>query len=179
MKKRAILIGVGVSAALLTVVPFANGHATISLLQPQGRALTSARAAYVLRAPTERATQATIMLTLHVPEAVQASISVKQVHDWAIVMKKRPTGQLDAEGNPRMAIERITWIARTKEARAEPGMYAEFSIRMQNPATPQRLCFPIDQWYTKKANETKPELVRWNGDSSSATPASCIDIVAS
>lgn len=177
--KRAIGIGVGLTAALLTMVPFANGHATISLLQPQGRALTSARAAYVLRAPTERATQSTIMLTLHVPAAVQESISVKQVEDWAVVMKKRQTGQLDAEGNPRMAIERITWIARSKEARADPGMYAEFSIRLQNPATPQRLCFPIDQWYTKKANATKAELVRWNGDSSSPTPASCIDVVVS
>ena len=29
-------------------------------------------------------------------------------------------------------------------------MYAEFSFRMQNPASPQRLCFSIDQWYSKK-----------------------------
>lgn len=177
--KRAIGIGVGLTAALLTMVPFANGHATISLLQPQGRALTSARAAYVVRVPTERGAQSTIMLTMHVPEAVQTSISVKQVQDWKIVLKKRETGQLDAEGNPRYAIERITWIARTKDSHVEPGMYGEFSVRIQNPATPQRLCFPIDQWYTKKANATKAELVRWNGDSSSPTPASCIDVVVS
>lgn len=177
--KRAIGIGAGLTAALLMMVPFANGHATISLLQPQGRALTSASATYVVRAPTERGAQSTIMLTLHVPEAVQTSISVKQVPDWAIVLKKRPTGELDAEGNPRNAIERITWIARNKDSHVQPGMYAEFSVRMRNPATPQRLCFAIDQWYTKKANATKPELVRWNGDSSSPTPASCLDIVAS
>ena len=177
--KRTIGIGAATAAALLTMVPLASGHATVSLLQPQGRALTSARASYVLRAPTERANQSTIMLTMHVPAAVQESISVKQLPDWAVVLKRRPTGQLDAEGNPRHAIERITWIARNKDMRIGPGFYGEFSFRMQNPATPQRLCFSIDQWYTKKTADGKPELVRWNGPAESATPASCLDIVSS
>ncbi len=73
----------------------------------------------------------------------------------------------------------MTWIAKDKGNRIEPGFYGEWSFRMQNPATPQRLCFPMDQWYTKKTADGKPELVKWSGDSSSATPASCIDVVAS
>jgi uncharacterized protein YcnI len=177
--KKLIALGGGLMLALTAMAPLASGHATVSLLQPQGKALTSARAAYVLRAPTERAKQSTIMVTLHVPEAVQTAISVKQLQDWKVVLKKRETGQLDAEGNPRYAIERITWIARNKDSWVEPGFYAEFGIRMQNPATPQRLCFPIDQWYSKKTADGKPEVVRWNGDSASPTPASCLDIVAS
>ena len=110
--KRMIGIGLAASAAILAVVPFASGHATVSLLQPQGKALTAARVAYVVRAPNERAKQDTIMLTMYVPEAAQASISVKQTPDWTIVLKRRDTGQVDAEGNPGYAIERVTWIAK-------------------------------------------------------------------
>ena len=176
--KKVIAIGLTGAAALLAAVPLASGHATVSLLQPQGKALTSARAAYVLRAPTEKAKQATIMVTMHVPEAVQTSISVKQTPDWTVVLKRRETGQVDAEGNPRYAIERVTWIAK-KDSRVEPGFYGEWAFRMQNPATPQRLCFSIDQWYSKKTDDGKPEVVKWSGASDSATPASCVDVVSS
>ena len=176
--KRMISIGLAASAAILAVAPFASGHATVSLLQPQGKALTAARVAYVLRAPNERAKQDTIMVTMYVPEAAQASISVKQTPDWTVVLKRRDTGQVDAEGNPRYAIERVTWIAK-KDMRIKPGFYGEWSFRMQNPATPQRLCFAIDQWYTKKTADGKPELVKWSGASDSATPASCVDVVSS
>ena len=99
---------------------------------------------------------------MYVPEAAQASISVKQTPDWTIVLKRRDTGQVDAEGNPRYAIERVTWIAK-KGMRIGPGFYGEWSFRMQNPATPQRMCFPIDQWYSKKTADGKPELVKWSG----------------
>ena len=176
--KRMIGIGLAASAAILAVVPFASGHATVSLLQPQGKALTAARVAYVVRAPNEKAKQDTIMLTMYVPEAAQASISVKQTPDWTIVLKRRDTGQVDAEGNPRYAIERVTWIAK-KGMRIQPGFYGEWSFRMQNPASPQRMCFPMDQWYSKKTADGKPELVKWSGGSESATPASCIDVVSS
>lgn len=176
--KRLLGIGLAATAAILAVVPFASGHATVSLLQPQGKALTAARVAYLVRAPNERAKQDTIMLTMYVPEAAQTAISVKQTPDWAIVLKRRETGQVDAEGNPRYAIERVTWIAR-KGMQVKPGFYGEWSFRMQNPATPQRLCFPMDQWYSKKTADGKPEVVKWNGDSTSATPASCIDVVSS
>ena len=57
--KRMIGIGLVASAAILAVVPFASGHSTVSLLQPQGKALTAARVAYVLRAPNEKAKQDT------------------------------------------------------------------------------------------------------------------------
>ena len=176
--KRMIGLGLAASAAILAVAPFASGHATVSLLQPQGKALTAARVAYVVRAPNEKAKQDTIMVTMHVPEAAQASISVKQTPDWTVVLKRRDTGQVDAEGNPRYAIERITWIARPG-SKIEPGFYGEWSFRMQNPATPQRLCFSIDQWYSKKTADGKPEVVKWNGDAASPTPASCLDVVSS
>jgi uncharacterized protein YcnI len=177
---KMIAICLAASAAVLAVTPLAGGHSTVSLLQPQGKVLTSARAAYVLRAPNEKAKQDTIMVTMHVPEAVQTSISVKQTPDWSVVVKRRATGQVDAEGNPRFAIERVSWIAKNgKGMRVEPGFYGEWSFRMQNPATPQRLCFAIDQWYSKKTADGKPEVVKWSGASDSATPASCIDVVSS
>ena len=67
--KRMIGLGLAASAAILAVVPFASGHATVSLLQPQGKALTAARVAYVVRAPNERAKQDTIMLTMYATRA--------------------------------------------------------------------------------------------------------------
>lgn len=178
MKKLVIGVPLAAAIAVLAVTPLASGHATVSLLQPQGKALTAARVAYVLRAPNEKAKQATFQVTLYVPEAVQATISVKQTPDWAVVLKRRATGEVDAEGNPRYAIERVTWIARPGN-RVEPGFYGEWSFRIQNPATPQRLCFAVDQWYTKKTDTGKPELVKWSGGAESATPASCVDVVAS
>jgi len=179
MKTKAITAGVALVALAAALTPLASGHATVSLVQPQGKALTAARAAYVLRAPNEKAKQATFQVTLHVPAAVQGSISVKQTPDWAVVLKRRPTGEVDAEGNPRYAIERITWIAKDPGNRIEPGFYGEWSFRLQHPTTAQRLCFAIDQWYTKKTADGKPEVVKWSGDSSSSTPASCVDVVAS
>ena len=177
---KMIAICLAASAAVLAVTPLAGGHSTVSLLQPQGKVLTSARAAYVLRAPNEKAKQDTIMVTMHVPEAVQTSISVKQTPDWTVILKRRATGQVDAEGNPRFAIERVSWIAKNgKGMRVEPGFYGEWSFRMQNPATPQRLCFAIDQWYSKKTADGKPEVVKWSGAADSATPASCVDVVSS
>jgi uncharacterized protein YcnI len=178
MKKLVIAMALA-GAVAATAIPLASGHATVSLLQPQGKALTAARVAYVMRAPNERAKQATFQVTMYVPDAVQTSISVKQTPDWAVVLKRRPTGEVDAEGNPRYAIERVTWIAKAKEDRIEPGFYGEWSFRLQNPTAPQRLCFPIDQWYTKKEANGKPELVKWSGGAESATPASCVDVVAS
>ncbi len=115
---KMIAICLAASAAVLAVTPLAGGHSTVSLLQPQGKVLTSARAAYVLRAPNEKAKQDTIMVTMHVPEAVQTSISVKQTPDWSVVLKRRATGQVDAEGNPRFAIERVSWIAKNGQGHA-------------------------------------------------------------
>jgi uncharacterized protein YcnI len=176
--KKAIGLGVAAVAAILAVTPLASGHSPFTFFPPQGKGLTSARAAYILRAPNEKAKQATIMVTMYVPAPVQETISVKQTPDWAVVVKRRETGQVDAEGNPRYAIERITWIARPGN-RIEPGFYGEWSFRMQNPATAQKLCFAIDQWYSKKTADGKPEVVKWSGDASSATPASCLDVVSS
>lgn len=178
MKRLTIGGLVGVVVSLSALVPLASGHATVSLLQPQGKVLTSARAAFVLRAPNERAAQNTFQVTLYVPEPLQRGISVKQVADWAVVLKRRDTGEKNAEGSPIFAIERITWIAK-KGNQVAPGFYAEFALRWQNPTTPQRLCFAIDQWYTKKEGTTKPERVQWNGPPESQTPASCLDVVAS
>src|SRR6476619_1683486 len=179
MKNKAIAAALALTATAVVLTPLASGHSTVSLLQPQGKALTAARVAYVLRSPNEKAKQATFQVTMYVPDAVQTTISVKQTPDWAVVLKRRATGEVDAEGNPRYAIERVTWIAKDPGNRIEPGFYGEWSFRLQNPATPQRLCFPMDQWYTKKTADGKPELVKWSGDSSSATPASCVDVVAS
>ena len=176
MKK--ILAIACIAGAFLVAVPFAFGHATVSLLQPQGKALTSARVAYVLRAPNEKAKQNTFQVTMNVPPDIQRTISVKQMPDWVIVLKRRDTGEKNADGDPIFAIEKVTWIAKPG-SQVEPGFYGEWYFRAQNPAAPERMCFSIDQWYTKTDASGKPELVRWAGPSGDAHPASCVDVVAS
>lgn len=179
MKKVVIALSVGAATAALGLTPLASGHATVSLLQPQGKALTSARVAVILRGPNEKAEQSTFQMVLNVPEPVQRSISVKAMSDWKIVLRRRDTGEKNASGEPIFATERVTWIAKSKDARIDPGFYGEWQFRVQNPSTPQRLCYSIDQWYTKKTEDGKAERVSWSGPPDSATPASCMDIVGS
>ena len=176
--KKTMLLGLGAAAAVLALTPLASGHATVSMLQPQGKVLTSARASYILRVPNEKASQNTFDVIMSVPEAVQTRISVKRMTDYTIVLTKVDTGQKTAEGSPVLAITKVRWISK-KDTQIKPGFYEEYPFRLQNPTTPQKLCFPVDQWYTKKDASSKAEVVHWTGDSTSATPASCLDVVAS
>lgn len=180
MKKLVLLIG-GIVA--LTMPQFASGHATVNLVGATS-ALTNARSSYVVRVPNERANRSTLRVVLNVPEAVQERISVAVLPGWNVRLVTRDTGQRDAEGSPVLAVTQVIWSARTGTD-VRPKMYAEFPIRIQNPATPQRMCFPIRQEYSARYNRrgipTKGgagEIVDWYGDSASATPASCVNVVA-
>jgi uncharacterized protein YcnI len=179
MKKGIALLIIAGAAAALALTPLASGHATVSLLQPQGKALTASSVTIALRVPTERATVSTIQVALNVPPEVQASFSVKAMADWKIVLKRRDTGEKNSRGEAVMVTEKVTWIAKTVDARIDPGFYGEFYFRMRNPSTPQKVCFSVDQWYNKASKDAKPEKVSWSGASGSATPASCLDVVAS
>jgi uncharacterized protein YcnI len=162
----------------LVLTPMATGHATVSLLQPQGKALTASRVALILRVPNEKTAQNTFDVIMNVPPAIQQTISVKRNADYTIVLTKVDTGQKNAEGAPILAVTKVRWVAKP-DTQIKPGFYDEFYFRAQLPATPQKLCFPVDQWYTKKDASSKPEAVHWTGDSTSATPASCLDVVSS
>jgi uncharacterized protein YcnI len=175
--KRIVILAVAALGAVVAA-PFAGGHATVSLMQPQGRALTGASVTYILRVPNEKAAQSTYSVTMTVPEVARTSISVKQLGDWNITLQRRDTGQKNAAGEAIMATEKITWRSKPGSL-IKPGMYGEFQFRMRNPATPSRVCFSVDQWYNAKSRGGKSELVSWSGASDSATPASCIDVVAS
>src|SRR4029079_13588028 len=92
--KLKILIGLGTAAAaVLALTPLASGHAVVSTMQPQGKALPSARVAYVLRVPNEKAEQNTFEVDMLVPQVVQTAISVKQSSDWVTKLVKVDTGQ--------------------------------------------------------------------------------------
>ena len=175
---KRVSIGAGAVAAILALAPFASGHATVSLIQPQGKALTGARASYVLRVPNEKSSQATYDIVMTVPPAVSTAISVRQMPDWNVVLYKHDTGQKTAEGAPIYAIDKVRWIAKPGNE-IQPGFYGVFEFRLVNPTSPQKLCFPTIQWYTKKDENGKAEAVRWTGDSTSPTPASCLDVVTS
>ena len=158
--KKAIVAAAAVTALAVALTPLASGHATVSLLQPQGRALTSARVAYVVRAPNEKATQATIQVAMHVPAAVQTTISVKQTPDWAMVLKRRQTGEVDAEGNPRFAIEQVTWIARNGQAdRAE--VLRRVVVPDAEPYDPAAALLRDGSVVLEEDGHGKAEVVRW------------------
>jgi uncharacterized protein YcnI len=175
---KRLVIPIAAAAVAAVAVPSAGSHATVSLLQPQGRALTAASVTYILRVPNEKAAQSTYSVIMTVPEAVQRSISVKQSGDWTITLQRRDTGEKNANGEPIMATQKVTWRAKPGNV-IRPGFYGEFQFRLRNPATPTRMCFATDQWYNAKQRGGKSELVSWSGPSDSATPASCIDVVAS
>ena len=133
MKTFVILIVVAVVAAF--AAPFATSHATVSLLQPQGRALTAASVTYILRVPNEKSAQSTYSVIMTVPEAVQQSISVKQTADWTITLQRRDTGEKNAAGEAIMATAKITW--RSKPGNADPaGLLRRVPVPDAEPGDP-------------------------------------------
>ena len=175
---KRFFIPVVAGAVAMVVAPIAGSHATVSLLQPQGKALTAASVAYILRVPNEKAAQSTYSVIMTVPEAVQQSISVKQMADWTITLQRKDTGQKNADGEAIMATEKITWRSKPGNV-IKPGFYGEFQFRLQNPATPQRSASRSTSGTTPRQREGSRSSSPWTGDSASATPASCVDVVAS
>jgi uncharacterized protein YcnI len=177
------------AAAMLAVPAAAGAHATVSPIQPQGKTLTAARTSYVLRVPNERAATSTYRVSMFVPPVVQEAISVKKKPGWVIKLATKDTGKKDAEGAPVLAVEKVTWTA-LPGAEIDPRFFDDFDIRFQNPATPQKTCFWVHQFYgttVKKKSKSgstvftrKPtETVKWTGAEGSATPASCLNFVSS
>ena len=179
--RKITLAAVAATAAVAAVLPsVAGAHATVSAMQPQGASLTGARQAYVVRAPNETVDLFVARITLLVPEPVQAAISVRPSPGWNVKLTRVPTGAKDEEGNPVMKTTKVEWTAKKGFAYG-PGFYDEWDIRFQNPVTPQKICFPIIQYYRGKrvkGKKTKTETVRWTGSEGSETPASCINVVA-
>ena len=174
---RALLTGALAIAALAALPAGAGAHATVSPFQPQTSPLTAARTLYVLRVPNEHATKGTYKVSLYVPAALQEAISVRQVSDWRVRLRRRDTGKV-SDGEKVYAIQKITWTAR-KGATIEPGFFGDFFLRWQNPVVAGQFCFSINQYYkTTGKRRQKPEVVRWNGPSQSERPASCVTTVA-
>jgi uncharacterized protein YcnI len=175
----AAALGAGVAA--LAIPALSSGHATVSALQPQGTSLTGARGTYVVRAPNEREAQNTWKIVMNVPDAIQESISFRQVPDWRIKIVREDTGKRGEGGSKIFAVKRVAWTAKTKDAEIEPGMFGAWEIRYVNPATPTTLCFGVLQYYRNtEGKRVKPEVVSWTGDPATAdTPRSCIDVKAS
>ena len=164
------------AAATLCVPASAGAHATVNAMQPQGKTLTAARQAYVLRVPNEEEKTSTYQVTLFVPPAVQSSIAVMKKPGWRITMKRTDAGTT-----------KITWRARNGSSAIDPHYYDEFPVRWQNPAAAQRVCFWIYQTYgtqvhnsrTDRMGWSKSETVKWSGPASSETPASCLTFTES
>jgi uncharacterized protein YcnI len=178
MKK--IILG-AVTAAALVAPAAAGAHATVNAMQPQGKSLTSARQAYVVRVPNERADSDTYRVSLFVPPAIQGSIRAKKLPGWTVRLSTKDSGVKDAEGAPILNVLKITWTAKDVEASIPPLFYEEFPVRWQNPAQPQKMCFWIHQFYglPKGTSWSRMETVKWTGAEGAATPASCLSYVAS
>lgn len=179
---RKLITGAAIVAVAAAALPaLAGAHATVSPLQPQGAALTSARTTYVVRAPNETSSLFTKRIQMVVPEAVQEGISVLKMRDWKTRLTRVPTGAKDENGDTIKKTTRITWTAR-RGAAFGPGFFGEWEIRFQNPATAQKLCFPIHQYYRAKrvkGHKTETLWVHWTGGEGSEYPASCVNVVAS
>ena len=168
--KKKIALSLGAAAAVAAIAaPLAVGHASVSLLQPQGSALAGKSGTWILRVPNERDSRSTFKVTLNVPTAIQSSVSVRQSSQWAMTVVKDATA----------GIFQVTWKAKTADDQIRPGQYGVFEFRFKNPATAQSLCFSVDQVYNGSAKGVASEIVSWSGAPGTATPASCVAIVAS
>src|SRR3954462_8060664 len=109
----ALITAAGVS---LAVPALSSGPATVSALQPQGPSLTGARGTFIVRAPNERPDQNTWKVVLYVPGPLQESFSVRRAPDWKIRLGRRDTGATGEGGAKVLAIPRVSWTARTRDA---------------------------------------------------------------
>jgi uncharacterized protein YcnI len=175
-----VVAAVAAAIAVPLLIPgLAAGHAVVSPMQPQGPLLTAARTLFVLRVPNERPDLGTFKVRMSVPPAFQEGISFKRVPGWKMALKLKDTGKKDDEGNAIEAVTAVTWTARTRDDELDPHYFGEFEFRAQNPITPQSVCFPVAQVYRKSAQLRKGgEVVHWNGNAQSETPASCVNVVA-
>ena len=103
MKKKIALSLVSAAAVAAIAAPLAVGHASVSLLQPQGSALAGKSGTWILRVPNERDSRSTFKVTLNVPTAIQSSVSVRQSSQWAMTVVKGATA----------GISQVTWKAKT------------------------------------------------------------------
>ena len=177
MKK---IILAAAAAATLCAPASAGAHATVNAMQPQGKSLTAARQLFHVRVPSERTDASTYRVSLFVPPAIQQSIRVAKKPGWRVTLSKKDTGIKGPEGDAIVAVEKVTWTATRKSAAIDPLFFDDFPVRWQNPAKPQRICFWIWQTYGKYAASRwdRVETVKWTGNSSSETPASCLNIEA-
>jgi len=115
-----------------------------------------------------------------VPAGLREGIAFQRVPGWRVDLKRKATGQRDEDGNAVMETTSVTWTARARDDEADPGFYAEFPFRFQNPATPGKACFVTSQYYRKDAaHRLGGERVRWWFGETSDTPASCVEFKAS
>jgi uncharacterized protein DUF1775 len=112
-----------------------------------------------------------------VPEPIQEAISIKQVSDWRVKLRRKFTGKVN-EGSKVYAISKITWIAK-KGSKIKPGFFGDFFVRFQNPIQAQKLCFAVLQYYKRgNSKRERPEVVRWTGPPEAEFPASCVTTLA-
>jgi len=177
--KKLIAVACAAGAAALAVPAVAGAHAVVSPLQPQGTSLTSARQLYVLRVPNEDAEHGTWKVVMLVPEAVQESIAFQKLPGWRVDLKRERTGRDDDHGHPLMKTTRVTWTAKSRDDEADPGFFQDFTFRFQNPAAAGPVCFNVSQHYRRsERRRAGGEVVRWFGNPTSETPASCVNVTA-
>lgn len=177
--KKLLVVACAAGAVALTLPAFAGAHAVVSPLQPQGSSLTSARQLYVLRVPNEDAKLGTWKVVMLVPPAIQESVAFQKVPGWRTQLKRQSTGKKDDHGASILKTTKVTWTARSADDEDDPGFFQDFPLRFQNPATPGNVCFSVSQYYRKDSkHRAGGEIVRWWGNPTSDTPASCVNVTA-
>ncbi len=114
-----------------------------------------------------------------VPAAAQSSFTLRPTPGWKTTLGLKDTGTKDGNGNPVSVVTSVTW-------QALPGnlipsgsfFYGGFEFRFKNPATEGPVCFPVDQYYNGQTKGAPVEIVSWSGGTGAATPAPCVNVVA-
>ncbi|NBC35585.1 DUF1775 domain-containing protein [Novosphingobium sp. FSY-8] len=137
--------------AALMLAPSVQAHVTLSPAQ----GVAGARQVYVVRMPNERRVD-TVALDLQIPAALRVT-GLQQAPGWTLVIDRDATG----------AIVAVHWTGALP-----PDQYVEFGLMAVNPATAAELRLSARQTYANG------EVVAWNGEVGSRTPAPRVTIAA-
>ena len=167
-RKKIALFGTMIVASLAIAVPFAQSHATLTLILPVPgiEALDLGDGHLVPPRPGERYGKSTWKVVMTVPDVAQSSMLIRQTPGWKTTLGLKDTGQKDGNGNPISVVTTgdLAGVAR-KPHRPRVVLLRRIRVPVQEPGHRGAVCFPVPSTTT-----VRRRAPRWRSSTGQARP---------